>query len=248
MLSLSEFVYKIRRAETPFYAFLFRMAKGLMATHLPVPGFLLPLFRLAYHFHFLVRGLYMRGMSFFYWEPLFRGRCERAGKNLDVTLMPDISSNLQVFVGDNVRLNGKMGVSSGKGFKNPRLVLGDKVQMGHLVTMTINKEIVFEEGVMVASNCYFADSDAHPTDPIDRVSGKPPSEDRVLPIRICRNAWIGHSVHILKGVTVGEAAIVAACSVVVKDVPPYSVVAGNPAKVVASLPNPAETEMPPTRT
>ena len=212
---LQDFLYKIRRADTPLYAFLFRAAKWSMSARLPVPGFLSPVFRLIYYFHFFVRSLYMRVMSFCYWEPTFRARCEKAGKNLEVTLMPDISSHVQVYVGDNVRLNGLMSVRSGRAFKNPRLVLQNNVHMGHLVNMTINSEIVFEEGAMVASNCYFADTDAHPTDPEERTSGKPPSQDRVLPIRIGRRAWIGHSAHILKGVTVGEAAIVAACSVVV---------------------------------
>ena len=55
------------------------------------------------------------------------------------------------------------------------------------------------------------------------------------PIKICDDAWIGMNVIILKGVTIGEGAIVGAGSVVVKDVPAWSVVAGNPAKVVKYL-------------
>ncbi len=241
MSFLSEFLSNVRRADTPFYAFLYRVAKWAMTARFPVPGFLLPLFRGLYYFHFTVRGLYWRVMAFCYWEPLFRARCERAGKNLMVTLMPDISSNVRVYVGDNVRLNGHMGVMSGAMF-TPRLEIHDNVHVGHLVTFTINREIVIEEGVMIASNCFFADTDAHPIDPIERVAGKLPSEDRILPVRIRRNAWIGHSAHILKGVTVGEAAIVAACSVVVKDVPPYTIVAGNPARVVATIPSPQQGE------
>lgn len=46
------------------------------------------------------------------------------------------------------------------------------------------------------------------------------------------NAWIGMSAIILKGVTVGEGAIVAAGSVVTKDVPPHTIVAGVPARVI----------------
>ncbi|OOM77955.1 putative acetyltransferase [Clostridium puniceum] len=55
------------------------------------------------------------------------------------------------------------------------------------------------------------------------------------PIIIEDKVWIGFGVTILKGVTIGEGAIIAAKSLVTKDVPPYSVVAGNPATIVKVL-------------
>ena len=55
------------------------------------------------------------------------------------------------------------------------------------------------------------------------------------PIHICSKAWIGTGVTLLKGVTIGEGAIVAAGSVVVKDVPPWTVVGGNPAQIIKNL-------------
>lgn len=55
------------------------------------------------------------------------------------------------------------------------------------------------------------------------------------PIRIEDKVWIGFDVTILKGVTIGEGAVIGAKSVVTKDVPPWSVAAGNPAKVVKIL-------------
>lgn len=57
------------------------------------------------------------------------------------------------------------------------------------------------------------------------------------PVVIKDDAWIGMNVIILKGVTVGQGAVIAAGSVVTKDVPDWSVVAGNPAKVVKLLKN-----------
>lgn len=54
--------------------------------------------------------------------------------------------------------------------------------------------------------------------------------------KICSNkVWIGFNAIILKGVTIGEGAIVAAGAVVTKDVPAWTVVAGNPAVVVKKL-------------
>jgi acetyltransferase-like isoleucine patch superfamily enzyme len=52
------------------------------------------------------------------------------------------------------------------------------------------------------------------------------------PVRIGRNAWIGFDACVLPGVTIGEATIVGARSVVTEDVPAYSIVAGNPARVI----------------
>ena len=55
------------------------------------------------------------------------------------------------------------------------------------------------------------------------------------PILIKNNVWIGMNVIILKGVTIGEGAIVAAGSVVTKDVPDWTLVGGNPAKIIKNL-------------
>jgi acetyltransferase-like isoleucine patch superfamily enzyme len=59
------------------------------------------------------------------------------------------------------------------------------------------------------------------------------------PVFIADKAWIGFNVSILKGVTVGEGAVIGACSVVTRDVPPYAVVVGNPARLVRTLSAPS---------
>jgi galactoside O-acetyltransferase len=58
---------------------------------------------------------------------------------------------------------------------------------------------------------------------------------RIAPVIIEAKVWIGFGAAILRGVTIGEGAVVGACSVVTRDVPPYTVVAGNPARVVRRL-------------
>lgn len=57
----------------------------------------------------------------------------------------------------------------------------------------------------------------------------------IRPIKIGNKSWIGFGASILKGVSIGEGAIIGANSVVTRDVPAYSVVVGNPARVVRNL-------------
>jgi galactoside O-acetyltransferase len=58
---------------------------------------------------------------------------------------------------------------------------------------------------------------------------------KVAPVKLDDKVWIGFNAIILKGITIGEGAIVAAGAVVTKNVPPYTIVAGNPAKVIRVL-------------
>lgn len=71
----------------------------------------------------------------------------------------------------------------------------------------------------------------HPLDPADRRAGY----ERVAPITVGDNVWIGGSAIVLPGVTIGADSIVGAGSVVTRDVPPGVVVAGNPARVIRAL-------------
>ena len=52
------------------------------------------------------------------------------------------------------------------------------------------------------------------------------------PISVGNNVWIGAGVQVMPGVTIGDGAVVAANAVVTKDVPSYSVVGGNPARII----------------
>ena len=71
----------------------------------------------------------------------------------------------------------------------------------------------------------------HPLDVEDRIGG----EEYAFPVTIGDNVWIGGGVTIIGGVTIGRNAVVAAGSVVIRDVPPDTLVAGNPARVIRKL-------------
>jgi galactoside O-acetyltransferase len=57
----------------------------------------------------------------------------------------------------------------------------------------------------------------------------------IRPVRICRGAWLGARTIVLKGVTIGEGAVIGAGSVVSRDVPPFTLAVGNPARIVRQL-------------
>jgi acetyltransferase-like isoleucine patch superfamily enzyme len=88
--------------------------------------------------------------------------------------------------------------------------------------------ITIEDGAFIGPHCVLA-TEYHPEAPSHR------HELRTKPIVIGRNAWLGADVKVLAGVTIGENAIVAAGSVVTKDVPANMVVAGSPAKVIRPI-------------
>ena len=88
--------------------------------------------------------------------------------------------------------------------------------------------ITIGEGAFIGPHCVLA-TEYHPEDPATRHAL------RTKPIVIKKNAWLGADVKVLAGVTVGENAIVAAGSVVTRDVPAGMVVAGSPARVIRPI-------------
>ncbi|CAD9221041.1 Acetyltransferase (isoleucine patch superfamily) [Burkholderia cenocepacia] len=85
------------------------------------------------------------------------------------------------------------------------------------------------DDVMIGPNVSLITS-GHPVEPSRRRDGV-----IAKPIVIERNVWIGAGATIIGGVTIGENAVVAAAAVVTRDVPPNTLVGGNPAKVIRSI-------------
>ena len=121
------------------------------------------------------------------------------------------------------------------------IVIGNEVFIGKNSLLGCACSIAIEDNVLISFDCLVQDSDNHSsisaqrkTDTYDWKNGRQHNWDvtPMKPIKICRNAWIGAKSIILKGVTIGEAAIVAAGSVVTKDVAPFTIVGGNPAKFI----------------
>ncbi|MDO4243410.1 MAG: acyltransferase [Actinomyces sp.] len=127
-----------------------------------------------------------------------------------------------------------------------RLEIGSDCWIGGAGSTMIGAidSLVIGTGVIISNHVRIYDNNNHPTSPEARERmtrgehGGPLwswTEADSAPVVIEDNVWIGEFATVLKGVTVGRGSVVASHAVVTKDVPAYSIVAGNPATVVKRL-------------
>ena len=239
MLSTLELsVLRLKRADAPAFKALKKMLRWMMTANPPVPRIIRPFGRALYDLRFFLPLFWVRMKSLLYAHPLFVCRCESIGRRVELEALPVVSGHTLLYIGDDVRFSGSFKVSSGKFCDHPTLRIGDRTFVGHGVTITCNREVVIEADVLIAGHCRISDYDGHPGSLERRLTDALPLADEIQPVRICRGAWIGTGSLILKGVTVGEGAVVGAHSVVTHDVPPGAVAAGSPARIVKRPPSP----------
>lgn len=196
-----------------------------------LPRFLKPFFRALYEIRYVIIAFFRMLRTVFYHHLLFQSRCASFGRNVTIGSLPFVSGHTEIHIGDDVSLGGGIFIVSGRWLDRPRLIIKDRAQIGWGVELSVNQEIVIEEDARVASHCRLSDNDGHPRQADLRAQDAPMDMRDIRPIRICRYAWIGSNSHIMKGVTIGEGAVIAANSVVISNVPPYALAMGNPAEV-----------------
>ena len=122
-------------------------------------------------------------------------------------------------------------ISIGKrSFINGSLIAAQKIEIGD--------DVLISWGVTVVDhNSHAISFYERSQDVVNwRLGKKDWANVKIAPIKISNKVWIGFNSIILKGVTIGEGAIVGAGSVVTKDVPAWTIVAGNPARVIREIP------------
>jgi acetyltransferase-like isoleucine patch superfamily enzyme len=121
--------------------------------------------------------------------------------------------------------------------------VGSNTSIGGETLLAAVRSIVVEDDVLISYQCIITDSDNHNVryslrkhDLHEWLDGRHDwSKVTTESVRICRGAWLGARTIVTKGVTIGEGAVCGMGSVVTKDVAPYTVVAGNPARVIREL-------------
>ena len=115
--------------------------------------------------------------------------------------------------------------------ENAKIIIGNHCRINGTM-IHCRESVVIDDYCMFGPGTVICDNNSHriSSDIYERL--KAPES---APIIIKKNVWVGMNSLILKGVTIGENSIVAAHSVVIKDVPKNTVVGGNPAKIIKSL-------------
>lgn len=167
--------------------------------------------------------------------PAFLTQCESYGERIAVDRLPYIQGAPRIQLGSDIRFSGQVGIQ-GNAKTHPLLRLGNGIFIGHGTTFVLANRIEVGDFVSIGGGSYITDTDGHsnynPNRPIWEV---PATESEIAPVIIEDNVQISRDVTILRGVRIGARAIIGAGSVVRTDIPPDSVVAGNPARVVKRM-------------
>ncbi|RVU91802.1 acetyltransferase [Flavobacterium columnare] len=149
------------------------------------------------------------------------------------------------------RIRGRQFVKIGKGFttgfncridalnfnnyNRPLIEIGNNVEINDDVHIGAVEKVIIEDNVLIASKVYISDHNHgnYKGDLQDSPLTTPNSRKiYTSPVFIRKNVWLGEFVCVLQGVTIGEGTIIGAMSVVTKNIPPYSIAVGSPAKVI----------------
>ena len=145
------------------------------------------------------------------WIPYLKTTFGQCGENVDIPKDISIQGNHNLFIGEDVSFGEKMVIMCTK------------------ARISIGSHVMFGPGVFMISGNHRIDI---PDRYIKSITDEEKLPENDQPIVLEGDNWIGARAVLLKGITVGMGAVVAAGAVVTRDVPPYSIVAGVPARVI----------------
>lgn len=156
-------------------------------------------------------------------------KCAKVGKWVTVRGFPRVEGVGKIEIGNYVKIWSHLNTTQLSAGTNATIRIGDHTFINTGVILSARREIRIGSHCQLANQVIIMDSDFHGVE--NRDQPEPPE-----PIIIEDYAWLATRCTILKGVTIGKGAVVAAGAVVTKNVPPYTLVGGVPAKVIRKLP------------
>jgi len=166
--------------------------------------------------------------------PAFLSLCEEYGDGISVECLPYMPGGaIRIRLGNNIRISGLISIYATRG-RNPLLEIGDGVFIGHHTSIAVASHVKIGNYVAIGSNTFITDTEGHNKQPGELRSAwdTPAVESDIAPIVIEDGCWIGRNVAIFHGVRIGAGSVIGYGAVVRSNVPPGSMVVGNPGRPI----------------
>lgn len=162
------------------------------------------------------------------------------GKGSRINSITEILNAKRIMVGENTRIGRNVLLrcfdATGETGKST-IIIGDNSNIGDLTTITAARKISIGNGVRTGRMVIITDNSHGHTNASDELDINPILRPVVSKgeVTIDDNVWIGEKASIMPGVHIGKGSIIAANAVVTKDIPPYTIVGGCPAKIIKTI-------------
>jgi acetyltransferase-like isoleucine patch superfamily enzyme len=224
-------ILHLKRRDTPAARVARDAIDWALAFSLPDTPLLRGLYAALYRAHDLAESAGEIAASKLIYEPMVRARFHSVGQRVLLSRLPYISGHAKITIGDDCKIS-RLAVASGRFVDQPELIIGSHCTIGTNVFFSCNRRIQIGDHTSIAGRVTISDSDNHPTDPERRQRNESLVEGDIQPVSIGNHVWICRDAHVLKGVTIGDGAVIATGSVVTSDVPPGALAMGVPARVI----------------
>lgn len=201
----------------------------------------LPLPKLPYKLLFLSHQLAVNTVGYFirvfYWSPMFKSQTKQCGQQLYLYGgLPYLAGKLNIILGDQCRISGQTTITGRVCHDTiATLTVGNNVDIGWMTTIAVGNQIIIGNNVRIAGRAFLAGYPGHPLDATARAQGLPETAEQVGDIILEDDVWLATGVSVMAGVTIGKGSVIAASSVVTKDIPAGVLAAGIPARVIKEL-------------
>ncbi len=138
------------------------------------------------------------------------------------------AKNSKVCLGDSVILNKDVEIEAKQG---ATVEIGDRTYINRNVWISAGASVKIGKDCLIAPYVGIVGTNLGHADPSIPINRQEPTSKGIT---IGDDCWLGHRVSVLDGVTIGQGCVIGAGAVVTKDIPPYSIAVGVPAKVVGS--------------
>lgn len=230
-MNLHKLRESVKQKKNPVYKGIYNTYKSISRVNVKIPD---GISGMLYHERSIRRNLWTWFKNKFYCEPLMRSRCTSVGKNLRTDGdLPLIIGSGSIIIGDNFKVGNRCAfLVSSNLYEKPELIIGDDSVVNYMSGISVEQRVEIGNNCVIAGETMIFDNNSHS---IYYTNNRKMGKEDVAPIKIEDHVWIGMRSMILKGVTIGKGSVVASCSVVTSDVPPMTLVGGNPARIIKKI-------------